>query len=106
MKRLSLALAALVVVAVFPHRPAAAAPSSIDGLWDAIVVAAGTEVPFRFEIATKGSEAQGFFFEGDRKVGSTRRDIRGRRAEARVRPPEHHPRSLLERRHVDRHVPE
>jgi hypothetical protein len=48
MKRLSLALAALVVVVVFPHRPAAAAPSSIDGLWDAIVVAAGTEVPFRF----------------------------------------------------------
>jgi thiol-disulfide isomerase/thioredoxin len=44
---------------------------SIDGLWDAIVVANGTEVPFRFEIATTGGDVQGFFFEGDRKVGST-----------------------------------
>jgi thiol-disulfide isomerase/thioredoxin len=44
---------------------------SIDGLWDAIVVANGTEVPFRFEIATRGADVQGFFFEGDRKVGST-----------------------------------
>jgi thiol-disulfide isomerase/thioredoxin len=43
----------------------------IDGLWDAVVVAAGAEVPFRFEIATKGTDAQGFFFEGDRKIGST-----------------------------------
>ena len=60
MKRLSLALAALVVVAVFPHRTAiAAAASSIDGLWDAIVVARGTEVPFRFEIATQGERCPG-----------------------------------------------
>ena len=47
-----------------------AAPS-VDGLWDAVVVAGGTEVPFRFEIATSGGEAQGFFFEGDRQIGST-----------------------------------
>jgi thiol-disulfide isomerase/thioredoxin len=47
------------------------AASSVDGLWDAVVVASGTEVPFRFEVVTKGPEAQGFFFEGDRKVGST-----------------------------------
>ena len=46
-------------------------PSRIDGLWDATVVASDAAVPFRFEIATKGSGAQGFFFEGDRKVGST-----------------------------------
>src|SRR6185503_12093289 len=29
------------------------------------------EIPFRFEITTDGSKAQGSFFEGDRKVGST-----------------------------------
>jgi hypothetical protein len=28
-------------------------------------------VPFRFEIAGSGAEIQGFFFEGDRKIGST-----------------------------------
>ena len=49
----------------------AAAGASIDGLWDAVVTAGETQVPFRFEIATKGSETQGFFFEGDRTIGST-----------------------------------
>jgi len=71
MKRLSLALMALVAVMVFPHEATKAAPAPVDGLWDAVIVAAGTDVPFRFEISTTGSEAQGFFFEGDRKVGST-----------------------------------
>lgn len=44
---------------------------SISGLWDAVVVANDVEVPFRFEIASAGAAAEGFFFEGDRKVGST-----------------------------------
>jgi thiol-disulfide isomerase/thioredoxin len=60
---------ALVVASGLAPSPGAA--SSIDGLWDAIIVANGVEIPFRFEIATHGSAAQGFFFEGDRKVGST-----------------------------------
>ena len=70
-QRLSLA-AALVAVAcsVFPARTLRAA-GSLDGLWDAVVAAAGTEVPFRFEIASKGADVEGFFFEGDRKVGSS-----------------------------------
>jgi thiol-disulfide isomerase/thioredoxin len=51
--------------------PAARAASPVDGLWDATVVSAGVEIPFRFEIQTSGGTAQGFFFEGDRKVGST-----------------------------------
>jgi thiol-disulfide isomerase/thioredoxin len=51
--------------------PAPRAASGIDGLWEATVVANGVDIPFRFEIATKGTEAQGFFFEGDQKVGST-----------------------------------
>src|SRR5580765_6555617 len=70
----SLPLAAALIVALFTlvlRQPADAA-ASVDGLWDAIVVVAGgTEVPFRFEIVTKGTDAQGFFFEGDRKVGSS-----------------------------------
>lgn len=67
MKTLSL-LVALVAASL-------AQPASVDGTWDAVVVAGSAEhpidVPFRFEIATKGGDAQGFFFEGDRKVGST-----------------------------------
>ena len=64
MRKLLLLLAALLVVT--PMRAA-----SIDGLWDATLVSNGTEIPFHFEIATTGGTAQGFFFEGDRKVGST-----------------------------------
>src|SRR5262245_7857907 len=50
-----------------PHVGAASPP---DGLWDAIVMSNGVEIPFRFEISTRGP-VQGFFFEGDRKVGSS-----------------------------------
>ncbi|HEX7137926.1 MAG TPA: TlpA disulfide reductase family protein [Vicinamibacterales bacterium] len=71
MKKL-LVSAALLVASLTLNVPAAAqTATSISGLWDAVVVANDTDVPFRFEIATKGSEAQGFFFEGDRKVGSS-----------------------------------
>ncbi|HYM23666.1 MAG TPA: TlpA disulfide reductase family protein [Vicinamibacterales bacterium] len=58
------------------NRPASAA-SKIDGLWDAVIMNGGGqnnpafEIPFRFEIETTASGAQGFFFEGDRKIGST-----------------------------------
>ena len=48
-----------------------ATESGIDGLWDAVVVVNKVEVPFRFEMAHNGTQAQGFFFEGDQKVGST-----------------------------------
>jgi thiol-disulfide isomerase/thioredoxin len=50
--------------------PAASAPG-VGGLWDAIVVANKVEVPFRFEIRQRGNKVQGFFFEGDRQIGST-----------------------------------
>jgi len=49
----------------------AAAQSRISGLWDAVVVVNKVEVPFRFEIAQNGGQVEGFFFEGDRKIGST-----------------------------------
>ena len=64
-----LPVAALLVAAHLAPSPSAA--SGIDGLWEATVVANGVEIPFRFEIATAGADAQGFFFEGDQKVGST-----------------------------------
>jgi thiol-disulfide isomerase/thioredoxin len=70
MKRLLLP-ALVVALSVLPLRGSPDAASTIDGLWDAVVVANGTEVPFRFEIASKGNEIEGFFFEGDRKVGSS-----------------------------------
>lgn len=70
-RRLSLHVAVALVIGTGARSLAQDRASSIDGLWDAIVVANGTDVPFRFEIATRGTEAQGFFFEGDRKVGST-----------------------------------
>jgi thiol-disulfide isomerase/thioredoxin len=72
--RLRIAFVCAVVlgsIALVSDRARAQEHASLDGLWDAIVVSNGTEIPFRFEIATKGSEVQGFFFEGDRKIGST-----------------------------------
>lgn len=59
----------LFVIAPALLAPAKAAKPAIDGLWDATVVANGVTVPFRFEIAQHGT--RGFFFEGDRKIGST-----------------------------------
>jgi thiol-disulfide isomerase/thioredoxin len=41
------------------------------GLWDAVIVSNNAEVPFRFEIVQNERHVEGFFFEGDRKVGST-----------------------------------
>ena len=70
MKRLLLP-ALVVALSALPLRASVDAASTIDGLWDAVVVASGTEVPFRFEIASKGAEIEGFFFEGDHKVGSS-----------------------------------
>jgi thiol-disulfide isomerase/thioredoxin len=74
--RLLLRATALVVLFLAPvayaagQRPAQTA-ARVDGLWDATIAAAGATIPFRFEIATSGTTAQGFFFEGDRKVEST-----------------------------------
>jgi thiol-disulfide isomerase/thioredoxin len=70
MKGLTLAAALFVASWTLPVAPVDVS-SSIGGLWDAVIVTSDTEVPFRFEIATSGPEIQGFFFEGDRKIGST-----------------------------------
>jgi peroxiredoxin len=42
------------------------------GRWDAVVVVNGVEVPFRFEIAADGSAVKGSFFNGERRVTSTK----------------------------------
>ena len=44
---------------------------ALSGLWDAVVVANGVDVPFRFEIDTRSAVPRGFFFEGDEKIGSS-----------------------------------
>jgi thiol-disulfide isomerase/thioredoxin len=71
MKKLSLTAAFLIALTALPLRRSVDAAPPVDGLWDAVVVTADADVPFRFQIASKGSEAQGFFFEGDRQIGST-----------------------------------
>ena len=106
MKNLCLAAALLVAFAALPLRRSVGAAPPVDGLWDAVVVAGGAEVPFRFQIATKGSEAQGFFFEGDRQIGSTSGTYCRRRAEARVRLPEHDAGAQAHRRRSGRHLSE
>jgi peroxiredoxin len=60
-------LASLLLLAAVPI---ASAPK-ITGLWDAVVVVNQVEIPFRFEIAQTGAQVRGFFFDGDRKIGST-----------------------------------
>jgi thiol-disulfide isomerase/thioredoxin len=84
--RLGLLAAALVAaLSLTPSGVAGqGAMAKPDGLWDATVVIGGPSpadgrqpagsqvvVPFRFEIATKGAEATGYFFEGDTKVSSS-----------------------------------
>jgi thiol-disulfide isomerase/thioredoxin len=61
----------LVLASLLIAVPMSAAPPKIAGLWDAVIVANQTEIPFRFEIVQNGDRVQGFFFEGDRKIGST-----------------------------------
>src|SRR3990170_252043 len=63
----ALSVLLLTLLAVLP----AAAQTSLSGLWDAVVVVNGVEIPFRYEIAVRGNQAEGFFFEGDRRVGSS-----------------------------------
>ena len=64
---LILAMAALSA----PFLRAAPAEQKISGMWDAVLVVKELEIPFRIEIAQDGGHVQGFFFDGDRKIGST-----------------------------------
>jgi thiol-disulfide isomerase/thioredoxin len=71
MKRLFVIVALLVSATPAFAQGSGEAGSSPAGLWDAAVVVNGLEIPFRFEIATTGSNVSGWFFNGDEKVVST-----------------------------------
>ncbi len=47
------------------------AGQSVSGLWDAAVTVNGVRIPFRYEIAEDGATVNGFFFNGEERVGST-----------------------------------
>jgi thiol-disulfide isomerase/thioredoxin len=49
----------------------ARAQKNLDGLWEATIAVGQADVPFRFEIAETNGQPQGFFFEGEKKIGST-----------------------------------
>lgn len=50
---------------------------SLAGRWDAIVVANDVEVPFSFEIQVEGSSLKGSFFNGERRITSTKGELAG-----------------------------
>jgi thiol-disulfide isomerase/thioredoxin len=56
---------------VFLASVSASWAQGVDGRWDAAVLSNGVTVPFRFEIATSGTSATGFFFDGSRKIASS-----------------------------------
>ena len=60
--------ALLLHPSLFPPLTAQTEP---DSLWNAVVVVGKAEIPFRFELSRQGNQWHGFFFEGDRKIGST-----------------------------------
>jgi len=67
-RRTTILLALFLSISGSASALGAATPS---GLWDAVVVSAGTEIPFRFEIQVTGREASGAFFNGDERIQST-----------------------------------
>jgi thiol-disulfide isomerase/thioredoxin len=60
-----------LLLIILPIARPLSAQSRPQGLWDAVVVVGPAEIPFRFEIAKQGAGLQGFFFEGQKKIGST-----------------------------------
>src|SRR5207302_1313945 len=69
-RKLSAFGAALIAVFFAFAFPGVSA-TNIAGLWDAEIVADQLQIPFRFEIDQTGNQVEGFFFEGDRKIGSS-----------------------------------
>jgi len=66
-----LTLCVAVVAIWLASSPPGISATNVTGLWDATVIVNRVEIPFRFEIAQNGNQVQGFFFEGDAKLGST-----------------------------------
>ena len=74
-------LALLLVVFMSFASPLPAQPEepNVAGLWDAVVILDQAEVPFRFEIVQTGTQAQGSFFEGRKRITSTSGEFVGGR---------------------------
>ena len=75
-QRIAGAIALAVVLGAVSVPPARAQDqpsplSAIAGEWRASVVANGVDVPFRFEIVTRGDGPVASFFNGDRRISST-----------------------------------
>jgi len=62
---------AILLFSVSTHLAHGDTTAGPDGLWSAVIVAGKAEVPFQFEVRHTANNWQGFFFEGDRKIGST-----------------------------------
>ena len=60
-----------LAVTIGAAAPAAADDARLAGRWDAVVVAAGVDVPFPFEIVGDGTTLRGSFFNGERRITST-----------------------------------
>jgi peroxiredoxin len=73
--RIAPACAFLVLAAVLMSGAAVTATAQIqdrlNGLWDAVLIFSGVEIPFRYEIVVQGTQAHGFFFDGDQRIGSS-----------------------------------
>jgi thiol-disulfide isomerase/thioredoxin len=63
----------LLLIVLALALPIAARPETprLEGPWDAVVVVGQAEIPFRFEISLEGTNLRGFFFEGEKRIGST-----------------------------------
>ena len=75
-QRIAAVIALAVVLGAVSAPPAGAQDqpaklSAIAGEWRASIVANGVEVPFRFEIVTRGEAPVASFFNGERRISST-----------------------------------
>ena len=64
------ALAFILIASLCPGL-ARAQQTTLDGRWEATIVANGVEVPFFFEIETRNGVPTGSFFNGERRIRST-----------------------------------
>ena len=77
MKNLLCVLLLGVSVLLSPAFGATTAPSSVDGVWDAVVVVNNMDIPFRIEFSHKGKDLRGAFLNGQVKEGSTAGEMEG-----------------------------
>jgi thiol-disulfide isomerase/thioredoxin len=64
-------LPVVLLLLFLPAVHSALAQNSVAGRWDAVVVVATAEIPFRFEIVGNGDSVRGFFFEDGKPIAST-----------------------------------